>query len=72
MKTAHKGSKATKSPKLTQPAHPHQEAPSPTAELLILSPERIEKGVSTTTAVLQEMLERTAQTPGLRHWGINE
>jgi hypothetical protein len=56
-----------------QHSHPSaEEENKQKAEALSLSPERIEDGATTTTQVLNEILEREETNYYSRHWGINE
>ena len=66
------GPKAVGPPQSIQAAPRDKERVSPERETLSLSPERVARGRSTTTTVLQEILDRAEKPPHLRHWGINE
>ncbi len=72
MKKSRSGAKAIGS---VEPVPQATIAVATETELLVesnLSPERMMEGVSTTTALLSEILAQQSGTHQLRDWGINE
>jgi len=67
MKRAPLATRATDSKESVPPGQQKQRS-----EAIELSPERISEGVTATTEVLTEILEREQRLYHFRHWGINE
>jgi hypothetical protein len=76
MKKRHLSARSTATAKLVHDITPTREELDPLDPLqngsLNLSPERITAGASTTTEILNAILQRDEGTGQLRHWGINE
>ena len=73
MKKRHLSARSTATAKLAHDITPtHKEQNQLQNGSLNLSPERIAEGASTTTELLNAILERDGGTDQLRHWGINE
>ena len=73
MKKSNRSTKALDPPRPTRTIAPVKDKPDllPVAPVN-LSRERLMDGVSTTTEVLNEILQQQKRPEPVRHWGINE
>lgn len=72
MKKSRSVAKAIAPAKLTPGVNPLDEGENNLPDNSDLSPERMMEGVSTTTALLSQILARQQEFHQLRDWGINE
>jgi hypothetical protein len=73
MKKTNHRTRPLDSPKSREASPPVRKTASvPATKATNMSPERLMDGVSTTTELLNGILERQKQPEPMRHWGINE